>query len=213
MNKRKWIITMSCFMMAVLLISGYMAIAAEYGAESDPLVTASYITDVLAPQTIEEVNKTIEQKTAQFQTQLNQTLSEYTATLDSTIAEFEAQNKNLADNEDFIAAVATQVLASMNESDGNSSSTTGSSVWRLVEIEKGQTLVFEVGGMILPRIGSATCFAASSPGLINATTGSELSSGGALTTNNLYIVTVAGRGFTATASTNKFLIAGSYTIK
>ena len=82
-----------------------------------------------------------------------------------------------------------------------------------LEIEKGDTLVFEVGGMILPRIGSATCFSPSNPGLINVTTGSELSADKALTTNNLYVVTVAGRGFTATGSTNKFLIAGSYTIK
>ncbi|MEA4823233.1 MAG: hypothetical protein VB111_03865 [Clostridiaceae bacterium] len=222
MNKRKWIITTSSVMLVLLLISGYMAIAAEYGSESDPLVSASYITDVLAPETIKEVNATIEQKTVQFQTQLNQTLAEYTATLDATISEFEAQNQNLAENDEFISAVATQVLALMNGStDGTDSDsegvgtpvTGGSTVWRMIEIEKGQTLVFEVGGMILPRIGSATCFSPSSPGLINVTTGSELSAGGTLSTNNLYIVTVAGRGFTATASTNKFLVAGNYTIK
>ena len=214
MNKRKWIITTSCIMLALLLISGYMAIAAEYGAESDPLVSASYITDVLAPETIKEVNATIEQKTVQFQTQLNQTLAEYTASLDSTIADFEAQNKNLANNEAFISAVATQVQALMSGTAATDETGTGTAtVWRMVEIEKGQTFVFEVGGMVLPRIGSATCFSPSSPGLINVTTGSELSSGGALSTNNLYVVTVAGRGFTATSSTNKFLIAGNYTIK
>ena len=225
MNKRRWIITTSSILLALLLISGYMAIAAEYGSSSDPLVSASYITDVLAPQTIKEVNAVIDQKTTQFQTQLNQTLAEYTATLDSTISDFEAQNKNLAENEDFISAVATQVLARMgsvpssDSSEGGSTSTpaqasvTGATVWRLVEIEKGDTLVFEVGGMILPRIGSATCFSPSNPGLINVTDGSELSADKALSTNNLYVVTVAGRGFTATGSTNKFLIAGSYTIK
>ena len=218
MNKRKWIITTSSVLLVLLIVSGYMAIAAEYGAESDPLVSASYITDVLAPETIKQVNATIEQKTVQFQTQLNQTLAEYTASLDDTISKFEAQNRNLADNEEFISAVATQVLALMNGSNGDTTGdttgvTTGSTVWRMVEIEKGQTFVFEVGGMILPRIGSATCFSPSSPGLINVTTGSELASGGTLSTKNLYVVTVAGRGFTATASTNKFLIAGNNTIK
>ena len=74
MNKRRWIITTSSILLALLLISGYMAIAAEYGSSSDPLVSASYITDVLAPQTIKEVNAVIDQKTTQFQTQLNQTL-------------------------------------------------------------------------------------------------------------------------------------------
>ena len=59
MNKRKWIITTSSVLLVLLLISGYMAIAAEYGAESDPLVSASYITDVLAPETIKQVNATI----------------------------------------------------------------------------------------------------------------------------------------------------------
>ena len=220
MNKRRWIITTSSILLALLLISGYMAIAAEYGSSSDPLVSASYITDVLAPETIKEVNATIEQKTTQFQTQLNQTLAEYTATLDSTIADFEERNENLAENEEFINAVATQVLARMSGVSTESSDTsapvtavTGSTVWRLVEIEKGDTLVFEIGGMILPRIGSATCFSPSSPGLINVTTGTELGADGALSTNNLYVVTVAGRGFKATGATNKFLIAGSYTIK
>ncbi len=221
MNKRRWIITTSAVLLVLLLISGYMAIAAEYGSSSDPLVSASYITDVLAPETIKEVNATIEQKTTQFQTQLNQTLAEYTATLDSTIADFEERNENLAENEEFIAAVANQVMARMSgvstdSSDSaasNVTAVTGSTVWRLVEIEKGDTLVFEIGGMILPRIGSATCFSPSSPGLINVTTGTELSADGALSTTNLYVVTVAGRGFKATGATNKFLIAGSYTIK
>ncbi len=221
MNKRRWIITTSSILLALLLISGYMAIAAEYGSSSDPLVSASYITDVLAPETIKEVNATIEQKTTQFQTQLNQTLAEYTASLDSTIADFEARNENLAENEEFIAAVANQVMARMSGVSTDSSDSTaaavtavtGSTVWRLVEIEKGDTLVFEIGGMILPRIGSATCFSPSSPGLINVTTGTELGADGALSTNNLYVVTVAGRGFKATGATNKFLIAGSYTIK
>ena len=119
--------------------------------------------------------------------------------------------------------MATQVMARMSGVSADSEPTetaqtaahavAGATVWRLVEIEKGDTLVFEVGGMILPRIGSATCFSPSNPGLINVTDGSELSADKALSTNNLYVVTVAGRGFTATGSTNKFLIAGSYTIK
>lgn len=219
MTKRKWILTTSSILLVLLLLAGYMAIAAEYGAETDPLVSPSYITDVLAPETIEKVNETIDQKTLQFQTQLNQTLAEYTEKMDETLNNFESRNDDLANNDDFINAVANRVTAMLKDDTSSSASAepatvaaTGT-VWKMVEIQKGQTLVFEVGGMILPRIGSATCFTPGNPGLINVTTATELSSGGALATNNLYIVTVAGRGFTATGDTNKFIISGTYTIK
>jgi len=213
MTKRKWIISTSSFLLVLLLLAGYMAIAAEYGSEQDPLVSASYITEILAPDTIKRVNETIDQKVQQFTIQLNQQFAAYSEELDAMMREFEQSNRNNATDSAFIDAVATQVIARMSGGGGGSEEAgTGGFGWRMIDIEKGSTYVFDVGGMILPRIGSAVCFALGSPGLINVTTGGELASGGAPSTNNLYVGTVKGRGFTATAATGKFIVSGDYTV-
>ena len=213
MTKRKWILGTSAFLMVLLLLAGYMAIAAEFGSQDDPVVALSYITDVLAPEILQDVNENIELKSNEFTTQMNQKLTEYTTQLDATIAEFEERNLNIATDAQFIDAVTTQVLARMNgtSTEAGTGSISGGD-WRLVEVEKGKTLTFQVGGMVLLRIGSATCVAPSSPGLINLTTATVLDNGSELAQNNLYMITVEGRGFKATGSTNKLLVYGNYTI-
>jgi len=215
MNKRKWILSTSAFLMILLLLTGYMAIAAEFGSQDDPVVALSYITDVLAPEILENVNDNIELKSKEFSTEMNQKLTEYTMQLDATIADFEERNLNIATDAQFIDAVTTQVLARMNGT-SNTGTSTGISVggndWKLIELKKGQTVVFEVGGMVLLRVGDASCVAPSDPGLINLTTATVLGNGSALAKNNLYMITVQGRGFKATGSTNKLLVSGTYTI-
>ena len=215
MSKRKWILTTSAFLMILLLMTGYMAIAAEFGSQDDPVVALSYITDVLAPEILENVNENIELKSKEFSTEMNQKLTEYTMQLDATIAEFEERNLNIATDAQFIDAVTTQVLARMNgtSTPGTSSGVSvGGNDWKLIEVPKGKTVVFDVGGMVLLRVGDATCVAPSDPGLINLTTATVLSNGSNLSKNNLYMITVQGRGFKATGSTNKLLVSGSYTI-
>ena len=65
---------------------------------------------------------------------------------------------------------------------------------------------------MLFRSGSATCVAASTPGLVDETSGSTLSGGGALAANHLYMMTVENRGVKAGADTVKLLVRGTYTI-
>ena len=60
MNK-KWMIWMTCVMVAVLMVAGLGVIAAEYGSQSDPLITLSYIEEVLLPDTKEEVDEQIQE--------------------------------------------------------------------------------------------------------------------------------------------------------
>jgi predicted RecA/RadA family phage recombinase len=80
-----------------------------------------------------------------------------------------------------------------------SSSENSSTEWNVVKLPKGQTMTFSIGAQILLRIGSVSCVSTGSPGLINLTSATELSNGGALAKNNLYIVTVEGRGIKASA--------------
>lgn len=81
----------------------------------------------------------------------------------------------------------------------------------LVTLNKGDTVSCAVGTELLLRIGSATA-TGSTPALVDATDGSTLSEGGALSANHMYMATIQGNGFKATASTVKVLIRGTYAI-
>ena len=82
----------------------------------------------------------------------------------------------------------------------------------VVTLKSGQTVTCSVGAEIMLRIGTATGYGPSSPALIDTTSGGTLSSGSALTTNHMYMVTIDGNGVKATASTVKILIRGTYSI-
>ncbi|NLD87484.1 MAG: hypothetical protein GX633_04425 [Clostridiales bacterium] len=216
MNKRKWLVTTGVFLIVVLMIAGVIATKASFGDADDPMVTLSYITDVLAPDTLAKVEEAIELKNNEFTTAMNLKLSEYTTKLDATINEFEQRNANIANDTAFIDAVTTSVLARMSGESGYTAPTTTTNTgtaegWKLIDVSNGQVITFAVGGEVLLRIGSASCYAQSSPGLINLTTGEVLESGGNLQKNHHYMVTVKDRGFKAT-SDSKILVCGSYTI-
>jgi len=89
----------------------------------------------------------------------------------------------------------------------------GSVGFTLITLSKGQTVTCSVGTEVLLRIGTAQAYGASAPALVNSTAGTTLSSGEALTANNMYMVTIQGNGFKATADTVKVLIRGDYLIQ
>lgn len=106
-------------------------------------------------------------------------------------------------NQEIVKALGGQVT-------GEASGTTAT--FTVVTLSKGQVLTGDIGCEVMLRVGSATCVAASSPGLINETSGQTLNNGGALTQNHLYMMTIEGRGVKATADTVKVLVRGTYTI-
>lgn len=87
----------------------------------------------------------------------------------------------------------------------------GANEFKVVSLSSGQTLIGDVGTELMLRIGSASCVASSSPGLIDTSSGAVLNGGAALSTNHLYMVTVEGRGIKA-AGEVKIVIRGTYTI-
>lgn len=207
MSKRKWITGVSATLLVLLLLASYVAIAADSTGQEDPLVSLSYLTDVLAPETIEKVNAAIDLKADELEKSINLILAEYTEQLETTIGDLESRYNSLATDSSFINAVSASVIEQM----GAGGSGGVSSGWQLVSVSSGETYKFEVGGMVLLRIGSANCYAPSTPGLIDTTTGGVLEGGSSLEKNHLYVVTVAERGFTATADNTKILVYGSYT--
>ena len=96
--------------------------------------------------------------------------------------------------------------------DGTTTGGTVTNNWTVIRMTSGQTLTAEVGCEMLLRFGSAQCVASGSPGLINLSSGTDLANGGNLSTNNLYIVTIQGRGIQATSDAT-LLINGTYTIQ
>lgn len=206
MPKRKWIVMTGSFLLVSLLMTGYLAIAAEFGSQDDPLVTLSYITDVLAPDTLQKVDEAINSKAQEFGASLDSKISEFSQQMDSKIEDFETSSAALADNEEFVNSVADAVMAKMGDAQ-----TAPQSDWIVLKVANGKTLSAKVGTQILLRIGSAVCVASGTPGLIDTTTGTDLPNGSKLTANHLYLITVEGRGIKASGDAT-ILIKGTYTV-
>lgn len=94
---------------------------------------------------------------------------------------------------------------------GQTPSSGGSASYTLVSMSSGQVMSLGVGCEILPRVGSVTVKAATTPALIDLSTGGTVNSGASLTRNHLYMATIADRTLTASGSV-KLLVRGSYTI-
>ncbi|NLT12761.1 MAG: hypothetical protein GXY05_00305 [Clostridiales bacterium] len=109
-------------------------------------------------------------------------------------------------------AKVNEFKANIDAKLGTSPGTTAeSAAFTLVTLSKNQTLTCAVGTELLLRIGTATA-AGSAPALVDSTTGSTLSSGGALAANHMYMVTIQGNGLKATATTVRVLVRGTYTV-
>ena len=89
----------------------------------------------------------------------------------------------------------------------------GNSVFSVVTLAQGQSLVGQVGCEVMLRIGTASCVSEDSVGLIDTTSGAVLGSGQALAVNHLYMVTIAPRSVRATSGTVKVLARGPYSIQ
>ena len=214
LNKKKWTIWLSATLLVVMAVSGYFAIAAEYGSKEDPLVTLSYIEDVLSPATMNTIQQAFDTQKQDFEAQINTKIQTATADMDRIVAEYKNGLAAGTVSQEAIDAIADQVLAKM-QADGPSPGATASveNNWAVVKVDAGKKLMGGVGCAIILRIGTATCTAPGSPGLINLTGGNELGSGGALVANQLYIITVANeRGIVAGSAGCTVLVNGSYTI-
>ncbi|MGE4277263.1 MAG: hypothetical protein AB7E30_08850 [Lawsonibacter sp.] len=84
--------------------------------------------------------------------------------------------------------------------------------YTLVTLTSGQTMSLDVGCEVMLRVGTATVSAATSPALIDVSTGGTINNGAALTQNHLYMATIADRTLKPTAASVKLLVRGGYSI-
>jgi hypothetical protein len=200
---KKWSIWLTCVLVAVMMIAGLGVIAAEYGSQSDPLVTLSYIEKVLLPNAQKDVDKTVSNAMEEFEDALSDSDKTIQSYIDKKLRSFASGDVD----EELIDAIAASVLEQ-----AGGSVTAGEVSWSVIQVPAGRTVVCEVGVQAILRVGQATCVAAGTPGLIDLSNGETLENGGALATNHLYTASIQGRGiYTAQGCT--LLIAGSYTIQ
>lgn len=200
---KKWSIWLTCVLVAVMMIAGLGVIAAEYGSQSDPLVTLSYIEKVLLPNAQKDVDKTVSNAMEEFEDALSDSDKTIQSYIDKKLRSFASGDVD----EELIDAIAASVLGQ-----AGGSVTAGEVSWSVIQVPAGSTVVCEVGVQAILRVGQATCVAAGTPGLIDLSNGETLENGGALAANHLYTASIQGRGiYTAQGCT--LLIAGSYTIQ
>ncbi len=208
MAQKRWVIGVTAFLLVAMLLAGFVAIAAEVGSKEDPIVSSSYMYEEFQPQLMAKIDEIVKGKSDEYATTLNAKFAELTTQLEQRISGVSGGGSaNLANDAAFVDAVAAAVIAKMPAGSTN----VDGAVFQKVEVKSGKTVKCEIGTELILRGGSATCVAASSPGLINLSTGGELANGKALEKSNHYISTIAGRGFKATADVTIF-IRGKYTI-
>lgn len=201
MKQKKWKVITSVALLAILVVAGFIAIAAEYGTSDDPLVSLSYINNVLSPQISQKVDEIIAEKTKGIEDRINSVSGE----LDAKLSEYTSKSADEIATEAFVQSVADKVAAKVPASNGSGST------FALVKLNAGQTLTAKVGCEILLRIGDAVCVASGSPGLIDMTTGGDLTGRSALVKNHLYLCTVDGRGVKASNAVT-LMVRGNYTV-
>lgn len=204
MSQKTWKGITAAALLVVLIVGGIFAFAAEYGTSEDPLVSLSYIENVLAPQLREEADKIIAEKTANLGTEIDSKINSISSEIDDKLSEYTSKSAEEVVDDAFIQSVADKVA----EKAGAGST---SSAFALVKLKAGQTLTAKVGCEALLRIGSATCVSSGTPGLIDMTTGGDLAGGKALEKNHLYLCTVDGRGIKASSDIT-ILVRGPYSI-
>lgn len=214
MLPKKWVIGVTALLLIVLLLAGYLAVAAEYGSQNDPLVTLSYIEELI-PELQQTIDKAIESKTAEFDTTLDQKIKQALDSIDAKIAEFKNDYSSDIVDDAFINSIADMVYEKIRSSGGTGGTVSeGASggLFTVVRFKSGQTVIGDVGTEILWRFGTANCVSPGTPGLIDVTSGTDLPNGGALQQNHLYVVTVEKRGFKATSDC-VILVKGSYNVQ
>jgi len=209
-SKKKWTIALATALLVLLSVAGYFAVASEYGSAEDPLVTLSYLNNVLSPQVMQKLDAELNAKSAQISAEIDAKVQAAGSELDKKIAEYEAAASTGALSDEMIGKIADEVFKRMLES--GSGSTAKPPVWERVDIPAGKTVMCSIGCEILLRLGSATCSIPSggTTGPVNLTDGTTLGPNKAYIENNLYLVTINDRGIYSKDGCTVF-ICGDYT--
>lgn len=198
MNNKKWTIWLTCALVAVLMVAGLGVIAAEYGSQSDPLVTLSYIEQVLLPQAKKDVDQQVEDSMEDFEDLLNAKNKDVQKYIDKKLRSFASGDVDEA---------LVEVIAALILEEGETSSVSNAP-WAVITVPAGATVVCEPGVQAVLRSGQASSTAL----LVDLSNGEDLTAGKALALNHMYVTDASGEGF-FTAQGCTVLISGGYTVQ
>ncbi|MCL2081026.1 MAG: hypothetical protein FWH16_02885 [Oscillospiraceae bacterium] len=206
MDKRKWAVGVTAFLLVALLLAGFVAFASDTGSQADPAVSLSYITEEFQPAIMQKIDEIVRLRADEYAADMNRRINDMASQVGGGGGSVDASR--LVDDAGFISAVVAAVIEQMPLSSVGGGEAGG---MQRVDVKNGGTVTLEIGAEVVLRIGSATCVAGGTPGLIDLTTAGELANGRALEKNRLYLCTIAGRGFKATSDVTVF-IRGGYTV-
>lgn len=181
--------------MVCMLATGYAAVAAEYGSTDDPLITQSYLDQVLTPGLTTAAQNAAKTEASSYQSSMEQKINEMSQSLNNRIASLAAK---LAGNDDFAKKVA--------DAGGN----IDESGWESVKFDSGKIIQLDADSKIVLRSGSAICVESAGTGLTDLSGGGVLSADQTLEADHRYTATTQGAGIQAISSIS-VLIKGSYT--
>ena len=170
-------------LMFTMLFTSYVAIASEYGSKEDPLVSLSYIKDVLMPSTLDDVSKIVEDNT-----------KKYIEKLDDKLDNLDKDFDFVKDDPEFVNKVANLIEGQNNTS-------------QVVDVKNGDVLTFNAGSEIILRSGTASA----NDNILNLTTGANISSGQSIAINNLHLIAENDISLTITQDA-KIIVYGGYTV-
>ena len=204
-NKRKWTVILSAAVLVLISLASYLSITAEYGDKEDPLVTLSYVNEVLTPQTMEKFNAEIDAKKTEFSQELDAKIKEASDKIEVLISAYGTESQTGELNENLVSMIADEVIKKMGAAQGGTDSG-----WTLLKLNAGQSVTCGIGCEIVLRLGSATCVSSGTTGPIDLSDATVLAPDKGYAENHLYLVTIEGRGLKAGSNGCTILIKGDY---
>ena len=180
------------------MMAGLGVIAAEYGSQSDPLITLSYIEEVLLPKSKKDVDDMVADALEDYEDTLADQTKDVEKYIDKKLRSFASGDVDDALVEEIAAVIAEQINVQ----------TPTNAPWAVVELPVGYTVVCETGVQVILRTGQVNC----NGSLVDLSNGEVLASGGALASNHLYAVEGQGRSLFTTQGCT-VLISGGYTLQ
>ena len=120
-------------------------------------------------------------------------------------------HKDMDDRTQAMQAELEERIAALEEA-AKEVSGVSASIFRLLELQGGETIVGSRGLELVLRVGDAEVAAETSPGLVDTTSSAILENGQALEKNHMYMVTVPENGITAKNHV-MLLVRGEYELK
>ncbi len=188
MKKRKTAVVVGIIIASLLSVFALFSVSAY--SENDPLITLSYLQDILFPAFKEDI-----------MTQVNTAI--------------EASGHQITESDDAVPVVSDEAEDAKSV-DGMENASSADATYTLLELTKGQTVMADSICEFIVRPGSNVCAVSPFPsqGIADITNGIEVLNGEKISINAYCLIPRGsdGRGMTVISDKAYIMIRGDYTI-